>query len=371
MSKGRSSKVESKAKSIYRATESEEFSWEKTMNSLYKYNSQIIEQSEGEILIPVDLSSLEKKEANRMEALDRVGKEVKKGYWIIGAMGIIGDKRLLLECSLYSTKEEDFLSQNTEIEKALQRIKEQTKQKEVIFLMDMGFDNIKVMRQIEEQKNKYIIRAYHDRKVEIRGKERKLKSYLQTKKTDTYIELWVKIEDKKKKVRFTLRYIPEAYIKTQDNTYKIAAVYLQSTEKNLKEMLLITNLRINNEIEAAEVVKRYLKRWTIEDFFKFIKESLGMEAIRVLKLKRIRAVLSWTVVAAAYIYEVHAHINGDKEIIRVLATLGGWIGRGKIGKKVLKRGLEKFLTVITTLAILKDMGADIEEMKKKILHRSR
>jgi len=118
-------------------------------------------------------------------------------------------------------------------------------------------------------------------------------------------------------------------------------------------MLLITNLRVNNGIEAAEVVKRYLKRWAIEDFFKFVKESLGMEAIRVLKLKRIRAVLSWTVVAAAYIYEVHAHINGDKEIIRVLATLGGWIG------------------VITTLAILKDMGADIKEMKKKILYRSR
>jgi len=144
MSKEGSSKVESKAKSIYRATESEEFSWEKTMNLLYKYNSQIIEQSEGEILIPVDLSSLEKKEANRMEALDRVGKEVKKWYWIIGAMGIIGDK------------EENFLSQNTEIEKALQRIKEQTKQKEVIFLMDMGFDNIKIMRQTDRRTEKQI-----------------------------------------------------------------------------------------------------------------------------------------------------------------------------------------------------------------------
>lgn len=149
---------------------------------------------------------------------------------------------------------------------------------------------------------------------------------------------------------------------------RVSIVALESRDKDIREMILITNLEVGDEEEAVEIVKKYLKRWEVEDFFKFIKESLKLEAIRVLELEKIKACLGWVMVAAGYIYGVHSRIGG-KEEIKVLGTLGGWIGRGKIGKAVLKRGLERFLEMINTIVILGTLGADIEKMREPIVGR--
>jgi len=366
----KTTKNESKAKSLYRAASSPDFSWERTMQSLRGYNREVIKMSKAEeILIPLDLSTLDKPEARKMEALDRVGKEAEKGYWMIGAVGILEEEKLLLECSLYSVKEEGFLSRNKEIEGALLRIKEQTLGKKAIYLMDMGFDDAKMMKGIEEQGDKFIVRAYHDRGIEVKGKRRKLKAYLKEKKIALYLELQVKVKEARKKVKFSLKYIPEGYIEVEGKKLKVGVIYLESKEEELREMMLITNLEVKDGMGAVEVVRKYLRRWVVEDFFKFVKDSLKLEAIRVLELGKIRALLSWVMVAAGYIYGIHSRMNGEEEIIRVLGTLGGWIGRGKIGKEVLKRGLERFLELINTIAILEALGADIGKMRKAIVGR--
>jgi hypothetical protein len=53
-------------------------------------------------------------------------------------------------------------------------------------------------------------------------------------------------------------------------------------------MMLITNITSDRKIIAKTILKVYLLRWRIEDYFKFKKQQFDFENIRVRKIKSIR-----------------------------------------------------------------------------------
>lgn len=66
-------------------------------------------------------------------------------------------------------------------------------------------------------------------------------------------------------------------------------------------MLLITNLKSDDKRLCVAVVKVYLKRWKIEEFYRFKKQQFGFENLRVRSLKSIRNLDLLLTVAVGYI----------------------------------------------------------------------
>ena len=66
-------------------------------------------------------------------------------------------------------------------------------------------------------------------------------------------------------------------------------------------MLLITNLKSDDKRLCVAVVKVYLMRWRIEEFYRFKKQQFGFEKLRVRSLKSIRNLDLLLTVAVGYI----------------------------------------------------------------------
>ena len=66
-------------------------------------------------------------------------------------------------------------------------------------------------------------------------------------------------------------------------------------------MLLITNLKSNDKRIGVAVVKVYLMRWRIEEFYRFKKQQFGFENLRVRSLQSIRNLDLLLTVAIGYI----------------------------------------------------------------------
>src|SRR5690625_1028410 len=124
---------------------------------------------EEDNLILVDNSEIVKPAANKMEALCRVrdgstGK-FEDGYWTTNMIAV-GPKTkhpISVYSHLYSSNEEGFLSENEETYKGLDYVNQLIGKKKATFVMDRGYDNIKVMKKILKQGNNFIIRLKKNR----------------------------------------------------------------------------------------------------------------------------------------------------------------------------------------------------------------
>jgi hypothetical protein len=105
---------------------------------------------------------------------------------------------------------------------------------------------------------------------------------------------------------------------------------------------------------------------TIEDAFKFIKQSLGWEEVQVLALEAIRFLVALAAVAAAFLFEWGVTLQWEE--VQLLARLGGWIPRkdAKPGKMILSRGLSRLIALMATRAILHDYLEQHDELPPQI-----
>jgi hypothetical protein len=115
---------------------------------------------------------------------------------------------------------------------------------------------------------------------------------------------------------------------------------------------LITDHPVETAEEALRVFQMYRMRWSIEDAFKFIKQSLGWEEVQVLALDKIRFLVAMAAVAAGFLFRWGVTL--ESEAVQLLARAGGWIPKKgeRAGKIVLSRGLRRLLDFLAMQALL-------------------
>ena len=59
-----------------------------------------------------------------------------------------------------------------------------------------------------------------------------------------------------------------------------------------KPMLLLTTLKISGEKDLWFVIQAYMKRWSVEETIRFIKQTYDLENIRVLKYTRLQNMMA-------------------------------------------------------------------------------
>lgn len=153
--------------------------------------------------------------------------------------------------------------------------------------------------------------------------------------------------------------------------------------------LLITSLEINGLESAARCVKWYTYRWLIERYHYALKSGCGIEKLQLETARRIQmALATYTIVAWRLLWLTYeARVNPDlpcdtvletyewqslcatvnknpippdkppslREAVRMIATLGGFLGRkgdGEPGVKTIWRGLRRLHDIAATWKLL-------------------
>jgi hypothetical protein len=290
------------------------------------------------------------------------------GYRTLNVVGITPSRRGVLYHRLFSSKEDDFLSESLEAQQMLQTVSAAlvaAKQRMTVsWILDSGFDDVAVWRTVWEQEEHLVCRVKHTERLvayqkdtgqwvegDIKQAQKQLK-LLATAETEMVVRRGRQRRAKRQRVRAKIKACPirltyETNVRREGPGEKVQKnlwlVEVRLPGTSLKPWLLITDWPVTDADAAVRIFQMYRQRWAVEDSFHFVKDTLGWEEVQLLNMTGIRTLLALGWVAAAFLYELGVTL--DWKEVRLLARLGGWAERkgNKPGKTVLTRGLRRLL----------------------------
>lgn len=256
--------------------------------------SMASERVKEKTLLILDLSDLKKKYAQKMEYLATVRDgsedgELVDGYWTnqVIATEVNSNEITPLYYSLYSQKSPDFESENREIIKAFDQVGKAV-QNRGIWVIDRGADRDDLYEALLKNKRNFIIRLVGSRDLIYEGKS--LRSlWLAYACRLPYENRVIKIFEGKEHL-FNLRYgFLQVCLPELKNPLTMVVIKGFSD----KPMMLLTSLKITSkEKDLWFIISSYLKRWSIEETIRFIKQTYDLENIRVLKYVRLKNMMA-------------------------------------------------------------------------------
>jgi hypothetical protein len=207
--------------------------------------------------------------------------EIVRGYATIGVVALT-EKKLPITIyeNIYSHSQHDFSSENTETIKAIEYVNENFP-KENIRAFDRGYDSNIIYEKLIKSDVSFIVRAKINRNVLYKGKLINI-SKLANKRKGKFA-----LEFRKKngiKTNCKISILPIKLPNFPDKQLSLVVCYGFGE----KPLLLITTLVANNAKICVSVVKVYLLRWRIEEFYRLKKEQFGFENFRVRSLNSIK-----------------------------------------------------------------------------------
>lgn len=148
-----------------------------------------------------------------------------------------------------------------------------------IFTFDRGYDDNKLIRFFNQNKQYFVIRLTKKRKIVIKNKRIKIMNEALKKKGKIIIPITYKGD---------MVQIKASHMKVKligfKSPYYIVFAYLNHANEPL---MLLTNKPIKSKNEVIEIVYSYCSRWKIEEYFRFKKVEFDFENFRVRNLKSI------------------------------------------------------------------------------------
>jgi hypothetical protein len=270
---------------------------------------------EKETLLVVDVSDITKPYAEKMEYMatvrDGSNKVLGDGYWTMQVVGVeSGEQEITpLYHELYSQNSPEFISENQEIMKAIERVGGHVEGRG-IWVIDRGGDRGKLFTYFLDNEKRFIIRLVGDRNVVYRGTE-VLAVTLAERCPLVYSERVVK-EEKGEEKAYSVSY---GFRKVRlpgrkEHLYMVVVKGFGS-----KPMMLLTTEEVRkNRRRLWWFVEAYITRWRIEETIRFVKQSYQLEDIRVLTYDRLRNMMG-LVLAASYFAAVYLGVRAKMEIL--------------------------------------------------------
>lgn len=329
-------------------------------------------RDEAELELVLDGMELRRAGAHAQEYLMSVKAldgSLVNGYRSFNVLGMGKEARGLLYHKLFSSNTPDFSSENVEIKAAIN----QTEQALIDYpgaktwVMDMGFDNDDVWWEIWKHPNSHMVnRVYHmERIVEWQTasgqwQERyldatfKYMKHLATLETELEVRLQGQKYARRQKVTVELSAVPIRVYHPQDKsrTKPVWLVRAKVLGAVGKPWYLLTDWSVTDADSAVRIFRFYRRRWAVEDTFKFIKTSFGIEEVQMLSFEAVQRLVAYGWAAAGFLF--HLGLTLAQPEVRLLAVLGGWEERNNRppGKQILTRGLRRLIDQMATQSIL-------------------
>lgn len=252
-------------------------------------------------LLVLDPTDITKPYARKMEYLARIrdgsSGEFADGYW---CCQVIAARRNSAEVvplyqELYSHAAPDFDSENEEILRAVDVVHQGTGGRG-IWVIDRGGDRRELILPLLQRGCDFVIRMRGDRHVVLgRGRRKEVREVAASCRR-RYRHTVVKEEGKRERV-FHLAFGGCA-VRFPGSERRLSLVVIDGFGK--EPLMLLTTREIGRSRKRLwSVVESYLARWRVEETIRFIKQSYGLEDIRLLTYERLRTMAA-LVMAAAY-----------------------------------------------------------------------
>lgn len=250
------------------------------------YTNCIKEDMNERSIVIIDGSDLSKPNSLKLEKMceirDGSTGEITQGYHVLEMVGLTSKHKMPvpLYTKLYSSKEEEYISEDNEVIKGLKYVSTKVS-KNSIRAFDRGFDNNQYYEYLLKNNEKFVIRAKKNRNVIHNGSTINImklaKEYKGKYKMNMKTKEGKNIELKISMVEISLCKYPNK---------KINMIIVIGFGK--EPMILLSNLKSNDERLAEVITKVYLMRWKIEEYFKFKKQQFNLEDIRIRHLQAIK-----------------------------------------------------------------------------------
>ena len=314
-----------------------------------------------EVRVLLDGSDLRKPHSSALECLSTVRAldgDLIAGYPTLNAVGVGRDgQQALLYHHTYSPLESGFKSEGDEVKHAIETVTRALRQVgvgRILWILDRGFDDAKIIAWLLERHACFIIRAQHNRKVRSTpsGKVIKLFETVQSQPPLGTLEMLRPVQQEgKRKKRLVTAVTRSTQVWLSEPFTPLGVVNLQfqtssKTDPDERGWILLTNLPLETAQDAQHIVALYASRWAIEEIFAWTKTALEWEAARVLSFDAFKRLVALAWIAAAFLFELERHL--EPRVIKHLAFLGGWIPRAGAspGKKVLALGLSRYFSFL-------------------------
>ena len=331
-------------------------------------------KSELEITLIHDPSDIRKPYSRELEAIGRV-RDLKgniiNGYSTHNVIALGGSQKdiTLVSNVTYSNKSAQFLHQSTiknieegvdfegkeeakalynsglyynkktvskeQISRCSIELKKHKESLKLTHVLDREFDDDNYLKHIHKLGDDFVIREKKSRCIDTTNESGKKQRLMSSGFDNSDIVKFQKLSIKKLTIQ-------DGKIRLQWSKHKgytaVKVSILDREDNNVfdEAMLLLTNNQIDNLEHAYGVYREYLKRSKIEYVFKFLKDGLGWEDMRIQDFKSIENIVSLAFYAAAYLYEIGEEYAHDDYAV-MLADLGD--GKGKVTRHFILQGI--------------------------------
>ena len=260
-------------------SEDKEKIWKNYLNEVKK---NVLEEDNVALF---DDSDINKEYSKKLEDLDRVidassqDKKIVNGYHKCEATILTKNEKqpISVYSKIYSCKSKGFISKNNYTLESIKAV-EEVVGKNFTGVFDRGYDDNKIFNYMTKKEHKFVIRLDDERTLLFKGKRRNVDNVAKTRKGKiSYKALFDNNEEYELMLSYTKAILP--YNKEE---YTLVIVYGLSEERPMK---LLTNIKIKEKEDVIKVVRLYLSRWRIEEYFRGKKQEYNLENMRVRTLE--------------------------------------------------------------------------------------
>jgi hypothetical protein len=351
------------SKRFYRFMWNSRFSHRDLLKGLYGVaQCQVAQHKPSHLVVALDPVNFEKAYTTKLEGVSTVmkstppppkgqRKRLTSGYPAMTATVVNLPEPVISYASWFSYTTADFISENREIYRSIRITRALFPEHKLRFLGDSGLDDQKIFHQIDQVEAEFIIRAKHNRLVEVyNDRLQRWEEELLDELTST-VPLPLKLRAKfthARKVHIADIALGWLQIRIPTTQQVLWALVVEDSYHD-RPLVLLTNVPIRTATDANVVYTEWRDRPQIEHTYRFDQEDgLDVEDMRVQTMERMRRVFVMVLLAALFVY--HVDHTWPRRMVLWLRQLGGKLGLSQDldGPYILLAGIGAvFLTAAT------------------------
>jgi hypothetical protein len=353
------------SKRFYRFMWNSRFSHRDLLKGLYGLaQCQVAQHKPSHLVVALDPVNFEKAYTTKLEGVSTVmkstppppkgqRKRLTSGYPAMTATVVNLPEPVISYASWFSYTTADFISENREIYRSIRITRALFPEQKLRFLGDSGLDDQKIFHQVDQVEAEFIIRASHNRLVEVyNDRLQRWEEELLDDLTST-VPLPLKLRAKfthARKVHIADVAMGWLQIRIPTTQQVLWALVVEDSYHD-RPLVLLTNVPIRTATDAKVVYTEWRDRPQIEHTYRFDQEDgLDVEDMRVQTMERMRRVFVMVLLAALFVY--HVDHTWPRRMVLWLRQLGGKLGLSQDldGPYVLLQGIGAVFLTVTTLA---------------------
>ena len=291
-----------------------------------------------------DDSDINKEYSKKLEDLDRVidassqDKKIVNGYHKCEATVLTKNEKqpISVYSKIYSCKSADFKSMNAYTLESIKAV-EEVCGKDFTGIFDRGFDDNKIYDYMSKNGHNFVIRLDDERQLLFKGKRRSVGEVSKTRKGKIkMITLFDNNDEKELMISYTKAILP--YNKKE---YTLVIVYGLSEDKPMK---LLTNLEYAEKEEVIKIVRLYLSRWRIEEYFRGKKQEYDLENMRVRTLESMNNLNMMLTIHLGHLAILADKVNKNLLITKIIYASKSLKSKAIVWLSQIARGIKKILS---------------------------